>query len=557
MKDFVKGLIRSFLGKDTQFAITQYSSSTVTHYYFNSFKKNEADLETQINTIHQLFRGTNTAAAIREVVDDVFSPLKGSRSNVKKILIIITDGESHDHTNLPSAINSADNKKIARFAIGVGDAFSTPRATQELRMIASQPAENFVFKVGSFDALDKIRDSLQDNIFSIEGGISTEKTGQITTQKSEVITTPVTEFPLQADIAFLLDGSGSVSGEDFRRMKDFVKGLIRSFLGKDTQFAITQYSSSTVTHYYFNSFKKNEADLETQINTIHQLFRGTNTAAAIREVVDDVFSPQKGSRSNVKKILIVITDGESHDHRNLLSAINSADNKKIARFAIGVGNAFSSYSATQELRTIASQPAENFVFKVGSFDALDKIRDSLQDNIFSIEGGISTEKTGQITTQKSEVITTPVTEFPLQADIAFLLDGSGSVSSEDFRRMKDFVKGLIRSFLGKDTQFAITQYSRSTVTHYYFNSFKKNEDDLEPQIKTIRQLMGGTYTAAAIREVVDDVFSPLRGSRSNVRKILIVITDGESQDRINLQSAINSANNKKIARFAIGVSCMY
>ncbi|KAM4526161.1 integrin alpha-D-like isoform 2-T2 [Fundulus diaphanus] len=242
-------------------------------------------------------------------------------------------------------------------------------------------------------------------LMSVTGGMSTERAGQITTQKSEVITTPVPEFPIQVDIAFLLDGSGSVSGEDFMRIKAFVKGLIRSFLGKDTQFAITQYSSSTVTHYFFNSFKKTEDDLEPQIKTIRQLTGGTRTAAAIREVVDDVFSPLKGSRSNAKKILIVITDGESQDRGNLQSAINSADNKKIARFAIGVGNAFSSYRATEELRTIASQPAENFMFKVGSFDALDKIRDSLQDKIFSIEGGISTEKAVQMTTQNSGELT--------------------------------------------------------------------------------------------------------------------------------------------------------
>lgn len=34
------------------------------------------------------------------------------------------------------------------------------------------------------------------------------------------------------------------------------------------------------------------------------------------------------------------------------------------------------------------------------------------------------------------------------ADIAFLLDGSGSVAYEDFQKMKEFVKSLVRSFLG-------------------------------------------------------------------------------------------------------------
>ncbi|KAM4526349.1 integrin alpha-M-like [Fundulus diaphanus] len=193
------------------------------------------------------------------------------------------------------------------------------------------------------------------------------------------------ECPIQTDIAFLLDGSGSVYGYQFTTMKQFVKNLIRSFLGKDTQFAVTQFSGYTTTHYYFSTFSKTH-NWESQIDNIIQIGGGTLTAAAIRTVVNDVFLPQRGSRSNAKKILIVITDGESQDSGNLPAAIKLADSKQIVRFAIGVGNAFSSYRATQELRTIASPPAENFVFKVGSFDALDKIRENLQDKIFSIEG---------------------------------------------------------------------------------------------------------------------------------------------------------------------------
>uniref|UniRef100_A0A3B3Y388 VWFA domain-containing protein n=1 Tax=Poecilia mexicana TaxID=48701 RepID=A0A3B3Y388_9TELE len=188
----------------------------------------------------------------------------------------------------------------------------------------------------------------------------------------------------EADIAFLLDGSGSVSSQDFIRMKEFVKNLIRTFLDRDTQFAITQFSYYPTTHYYFNTFST--SNWESQINNIRQFGGGTYTARAIQNVVDDVFSPQRGSRSNVKRILIVITDGESYDRQNLPAATQSADQKNILRFAIGVGNAFTSTIAKQELRMIASQPADSFVFQVGSFDALDKIRDNLQAKIYSIKG---------------------------------------------------------------------------------------------------------------------------------------------------------------------------
>ncbi|XP_013869359.1 integrin alpha-M [Austrofundulus limnaeus] len=192
------------------------------------------------------------------------------------------------------------------------------------------------------------------------------------------------ECSTQADIAFLLDGSGSVYSEDFRRMKTFVKNLISTFLGKDTKFAITQFSSETQTHYYFDTFST--ADWKKQIDNIDQMARGTYTAAAIRTVVADVFSKNRGSRSKVKKILIVITDGESSDSSDFPEAIKLANDKNIVRFAIGVGDAFSSPEAKEELRTIASYPPENFTFHVGSFDALYKIQESLQDKIFSIEG---------------------------------------------------------------------------------------------------------------------------------------------------------------------------
>ncbi|XP_035526907.1 integrin alpha-X-like isoform X3 [Morone saxatilis] len=188
----------------------------------------------------------------------------------------------------------------------------------------------------------------------------------------------------EADIAFLLDGSGSVSREDFGKMKDFVKNLVNSFQGKDTKFAITQFSSQPHVHYYFNTFDIH--NWRNQIDRISQLMGATFTARAIKHVVNNVFNPNAGSRSNVKKVLIVITDGESNDRNELNNAANSAQGKNIVRFAIGVGGAFSNSEAKRELQTIASNPPASHVFQVENFDALEQIRQNLQDKIFSIEG---------------------------------------------------------------------------------------------------------------------------------------------------------------------------
>ncbi|XP_076615332.1 integrin alpha-M-like isoform X2 [Chaetodon auriga] len=189
---------------------------------------------------------------------------------------------------------------------------------------------------------------------------------------------------IQADIAFVLDGSGSVSAEDFRTMKNFVKNLIGSFLETDTKFSVAQFSQSSIIHYYFDTFDVN--NWRNQIDGIRQLSQSTYTAAAIIHVVNDVFSVYRGSRPNVKKVLIVITDGQSHDRDRLPVAAALAESKNIVRFAIGVGDAFTKGGAKQELDTIASFPPGNHVFQVENFNALEIIRKNLQEKIFSVEG---------------------------------------------------------------------------------------------------------------------------------------------------------------------------
>ncbi|GLD71281.1 integrin alpha-M-like protein [Lates japonicus] len=196
------------------------------------------------------------------------------------------------------------------------------------------------------------------------------------------------ECRIEADIAFLLDGSGSVSSQDFQTMKTFVKKLVHSFVGKGTQFAVAQYSSSPDIHYYFNDFFTS-GHWESNIDRIYQMREGTYTAKAIKYVVNNVFSSGRGSRSNVKKILIVITDGESNDPRELPNAASLAESKRIVRFTIGVGAAFNDVGARGELDTIASYPSTNHVFQVQNFNALEAIRQNLQDKIFSIEGSQS------------------------------------------------------------------------------------------------------------------------------------------------------------------------
>ncbi|XP_032090505.1 integrin alpha-D-like [Thamnophis elegans] len=139
------------------------------------------------------------------------------------------------------------------------------------------------------------------------------------------------------------------------------------------------------------------------------------------------------------------------------------------------------------------------------------------------------------------------------ADIVFLIDGSGSINTRQFSQMKTFISEVIKRFQNTNTQFGLSQYSRSYEEHFDFLLFKTtpNPDDL---IKTIWQLHGATYTATYIQRVVREMFLPEKGARSDASKVLIVITDGEkSGDPLEYSDVIPEAQRANIIRFAIGV----
>ncbi|XP_064150905.1 integrin alpha-M isoform X1 [Loxodonta africana] len=195
------------------------------------------------------------------------------------------------------------------------------------------------------------------------------------------------ECPRQeSDIAFLIDGSGSINPTDFQRMKEFVSTVMAQFKDSKTLFSLMQYSNEFWTHFTFNNFKKNP-NPRSLVKPIRQLNGWTHTATGIRKVVRELFHSSYGARKNALKILVVITDGEKYgDPLNYEDVIPEADREGVIRYVIGVGDAFFSKKNREELDIIASKPSSEHVFQVDNFEALKTIQNQLQEKIFAIEG---------------------------------------------------------------------------------------------------------------------------------------------------------------------------
>ncbi|XP_048149214.1 integrin alpha-D-like [Corvus hawaiiensis] len=188
------------------------------------------------------------------------------------------------------------------------------------------------------------------------------------------------------DIAFLIDGSGSIAPHEFNTMKTFIVEVMKRFQGADVQFSLTQFSHLLHDHFDFRTFRRlpNPALL---LRSVGQLRGSTYTATAIRHVLRQMFVPGRGARAGARRILIVVTDGEKFgDQLSYSDVIPLAESMAVTRYAIGVGSAFQTPDAQAELLEIASSPGRDHVFRVDNFDALGDIQNQLQEKIFAIEG---------------------------------------------------------------------------------------------------------------------------------------------------------------------------
>ncbi|XP_008058937.1 integrin alpha-E [Carlito syrichta] len=192
------------------------------------------------------------------------------------------------------------------------------------------------------------------------------------------------------EIAIILDGSGSIDTQDFQIAKEFISNMMKNFYEKcfECSFALVQYGEVIQTEFDLRDSQDEMASLA-RVQNITQVGNVTKTASAIQYVLDNIFTPSRGSRKKASKIMVVLTDGDIfQDPLNLTAVINSPKMQGVERFAIGVGNAFDKVGTDRELKLIASDPDETHAFKVTNYTALNGLLSKLQHNIIRTEGTV-------------------------------------------------------------------------------------------------------------------------------------------------------------------------
>ncbi|KAH0617470.1 hypothetical protein JD844_015746 [Phrynosoma platyrhinos] len=141
-----------------------------------------------------------------------------------------------------------------------------------------------------------------------------------------------------------------------------------------------------------------------------------------------------------------------------------------------------------------------------------------------------------------------------KADLVFLVDGSWSIGDDNFNKIIGFLYSTVGALdkIGPDgTQVAIAQFSDDPRTEFKLNAYSTKETLLEA-IQQIAYKGGNTKTGKAIKHAQQVLFTIDSGTRKGIPKVLVVITDGRSQDDVNKVSREMQLDGFSI--FAIGVA---
>ncbi|XP_052469986.1 vitrin-like isoform X3 [Carassius gibelio] len=347
--------------------------------------------------------------------------------------------------------------------------------------------------------------------------------------------TTVREADCKVDIAFLMDGSWSIGKRRFKIQKDFLMevsqvidvGVAGAMMG------IIQYGDDPVTEFSLKQFSSSK-DLKPAISKIVQKGGLSNVGKALSYINKHFFSDANGNRGGAPNVAVVLVDGWPTD--KVEEASRLARESGINIFFVTIEgpdeNEKQNVVETNFVEKAVCRTNGFFSLPITSWFALRKEVQSLVKRVCD---------TDQLVCSKTCLNAN---------DIAFVIDGSSSVGTGNFRTVLQFVANVTQEFeiSDTDTRVGIIQYTYEQRLEFAFGQHN-NKADLLNAIKRINYWSGGTSTGAAITYAADQLFTK---SKPNKRKIMIVITDGRSYDDVRAPAL--EVHRKGVIAYSIGIA---
>ncbi|KAG8139285.1 hypothetical protein E2320_002071, partial [Naja naja] len=448
--------------------VVQYAETSEVEFDLEEYGKIN-DILKAIDNIPQIGGSPPHTGAALTIIQSLFRKLQSQHSRtVPCHLIVLLDHISKDHVEEPA--RRLRNEKINLYAIGV-------RHTNASQIYTIADSNNRAYFVNDFASLKYIKNDVVCEICATE--VCKEK---------------------KTDTVFLVDSSRSSGTEDFEKIKNFMRLLVdKSDVGPDTvHIGVVQFSDKCQEEFQLNQhFTK--LDINNAIGRMSLIGQSTLIGDAL-QFVSNYFKPAKGARLYVKKVLILITNGEAQDEvKNHAEALRE---ENIIIYLVGL------FQANKiQLMEISGKP--EMVFYVEDFEVLKYFKNEILFEICS-----SSDEC-----QRIECL-----------DIVFVIDGSGSIGPKEYDIMKEFMITLVKkSDVGYDQVHSIPNWQSLIIETYWRNNIYSQG------------------IASFRKPFLQEAWEPQAPEHSSM------ITDGDSHDAAELEEVSKNLRTRGIVIYAIGI----
>ncbi|KAI8767689.1 collagen alpha-1(XII) chain [Biomphalaria glabrata] len=366
------------------------------------------------------------------------------------------------------------------------------------------------------------------------------------------------------DIIFILDVSSSIGDKNFEIQKHYVSNITRDFTVSPTQvrFGCLIFDANPTKQFDLKDYLDNDSLSKAILDIKYPYKSGTHTHKALMEVLEKkMFDTEAGGRDDAPNIVIVITDGLSTYPEKTKLAAKELKSRNIITIAIGIGLR----QSTQELGVIASDPS--LVFNVTDFSVLSGIAKDLVRKTCGVATTTTTTEEPTTTTTTEEPTTTttttttttaytrppypPSTPTPCKnttkADIILVIDASTSIGPTKWLNQTLFASTVTSYFnVGpEEVQFGALIFNAAPVKLFDLKTYSDHASLSKALLDVKYPNTKGTFTSKALNAVVEwNMFGEAAGGRADAPNIVILMTDGKSN---NKTETVQAANNLKAA----------
>ncbi|XP_028393581.1 collagen alpha-6(VI) chain-like, partial [Dendronephthya gigantea] len=328
------------------------------------------------------------------------------------------------------------------------------------------------------------------------------------------------------DVVFAIDGSSKTDPSRFVQMKNFLRSIV-SYLPlsrSEVNVGVVEYSDKQYEEIKLNEYYNMES-LREAIRLIKPSEGATSRIGeVIKFVREQIFLRDESSRSGVRKVLVILTDGNEYTEDNPQSEADLIMKSGVRVLGVAVGNQPNLKSFSRVI-----SPTEN-LYAVNQAGSLGRLVPSVARDILRITKAAS----GSL------------------LDIAFIVDGSGD-SSPQFEDIKYLVKTFVSTLdVGSDKDHVgIVEYGNTARIVLPFD-WLNNVQSINQFIDGIRYSGGSPRLDRALAKT-RELFKIERGYRPGVSKVAVLVANSQfdGQDTA-LQQAVQELRRDGIRLYVIG-----